>query len=512
MKNPIFRPLLILGLLFIQFAGAETFIKVGQIKGNAFIRREKGIETTAKLGDVLNRGDTIRTESLATVLLTLSDGSVMRVGPESKFQVNEAEPLKWGWVKWIFSLGQGSVRAFVSKSPDPNLMRLKIKTEHAAMGVRGTEFYISTSQTGTRLYTFSGVVRMAATENKLDNINEAVEVAKKEFSEVKERAQKPSSPRPYGLEETKDQSEVFTLDFTPEQLSAGPNITPEEQKELARFNQEQMQEELERLMKEKNQDGPAGSDEKRKSDKNSLESPGQLKGETNKSALRKSNASVKKNYNPTETKNSKSSVGSSSQASTKSTASMSEVSTKPLTTQLSTLEKVQTNIKASTGTSVSSEPTTTPSAAKLETSTSSEVSATVSPSEITPPAISTDPGIDPVHNSGSVTAVSTMMATSTMTTFSFDAPVVNTQTSTSAFTTATTVPKNVTLNYPTSGCTSFQQSYTSPSGQTCVATMACAICTAGLKCSEWQISSLNCYKSSMSSTSTSTAIGKPPKL
>jgi hypothetical protein len=95
-----------------------------------------------KVGEPLYAGDVVNTRSDATVKLMMADKSIIDLGASTLFKVNEWA-LKHSDDRVVaMTLGYGKIRASVNTPVGPK-GRFTIKTKAATMGVRGTEFIVS---------------------------------------------------------------------------------------------------------------------------------------------------------------------------------------------------------------------------------------------------------------------------------------------------------------------------------------------------------------------------------
>lgn len=118
------------------------------IEGDVFIRTGTG---DIRIGStfILRQGDEIRTGRDAHIELELSDGSRIRLGPDSSFK---AEQLTG---EFSFSLAFGRLKAIVKKLA---MRRFSVRTPSVAVAVRGTEFEVLQSSTETVIEVYTGVV------------------------------------------------------------------------------------------------------------------------------------------------------------------------------------------------------------------------------------------------------------------------------------------------------------------------------------------------------------------
>ncbi len=116
-------------------------------------------------GDKLGVGDTIETGTEGTAEMKLSDGSIIKIGPNSRVLIKELGMVEVTKVTTsTFGLLRGKIRAIVN----PFLIkesRFMIETENATVGVRGTDFgMIYNSDLGsTNVISISDCVSVVAT-------------------------------------------------------------------------------------------------------------------------------------------------------------------------------------------------------------------------------------------------------------------------------------------------------------------------------------------------------------
>ena len=128
-------------------AGADTAV-VGGLRGEVFVKSASGM---VRIGPnyIMRQGDEIRTGKHSRVELMLIDGSRIRLGPESVFQVEELQQ------RLGFRLTVGKFRAWVRRSMS---RRFRVRTPSVAVAVRGTEFAVSEAVAGALVEVFRGEV------------------------------------------------------------------------------------------------------------------------------------------------------------------------------------------------------------------------------------------------------------------------------------------------------------------------------------------------------------------
>ena len=122
----------------VAHAGAT----VTYLTGKAEVKSSgKAAWKTVKKGVSLREGHTVRTSKKTRVELKFRDGSIMRVGPESKMTVNAAKFEGKTRSKVSVRLWVGKVWSKVVKAAR-GTSSFEVRTENAVGGVRGTSFAV----------------------------------------------------------------------------------------------------------------------------------------------------------------------------------------------------------------------------------------------------------------------------------------------------------------------------------------------------------------------------------
>lgn len=160
--------LLIFCLFLTSFAYAQKKVAVVKI-----IRGEVNILTMGKtnklkVDDWVEDGAVVKTAEKSFAKLVFIDKSQMNVGPNSEMKIEKFSGDDAG----VIDLVKGKIRSQVTKDylqiKDKDKSKLFIKTPNAVMGIRGTDFMISTNGQNTAAILFEGEVVF----NKLDNRHE----------------------------------------------------------------------------------------------------------------------------------------------------------------------------------------------------------------------------------------------------------------------------------------------------------------------------------------------------
>ncbi len=157
-KLAYFLSLFVLSQLIMA---APDLYKVVYRKGS--VSMERGGENRKVFkGDFLLAGDIVSSKGDGLVILGFGEGyrSRMKVGPMTNLTLEgkKADVDDKNEEKTFFFLKVGNILVnYINKNKDKN--RLKVKTKSASMGIRGTEFFIHTTEDGETLVAVrSGVV------------------------------------------------------------------------------------------------------------------------------------------------------------------------------------------------------------------------------------------------------------------------------------------------------------------------------------------------------------------
>ncbi len=149
--------LLILAMLISlpSYAGKAALVKL--IKGDAVVI-VNGKEIKLKANDWIDGGAVVKTSDKSFVKLVFIDKSQMNVGPLSEIKIEKFHSKDAG----IIDLVKGKIRSQVTKDylqiQGKDRSKLFIKTKNAVMGVRGTDFMITTNGKNTAAILFEGEV------------------------------------------------------------------------------------------------------------------------------------------------------------------------------------------------------------------------------------------------------------------------------------------------------------------------------------------------------------------
>lgn len=192
------RNLSILVVLVFSFNFALANIMTGKfmvVKGKVKIEGAKGIITEAKVGSVIQQGETVITETDSRAKIVMTDRNIINISPNTKLKIEKytnSEKDK----NVQLNLIEGKVRSNVEEKYDNKNSKFQIKTATAVAGVRGTQFVMIYNRiTGvTQVITLRGQVLVQQFNPATGNAQNEVVVNKGEKSEVKEDATKPTDP------------------------------------------------------------------------------------------------------------------------------------------------------------------------------------------------------------------------------------------------------------------------------------------------------------------------------
>lgn len=159
----IIIPLFIL-LLAAPAWGAPAGI-LQQISGEVSLRSgSSGIFVSARQGETVQEGDSIKTGAAGWAKLMLSDGSSMTLANRTELEVST---LKIGRSKreGVFNLAEGKLRASVTKLAGQQT-DYRVKSRTAVAGVKGTDFMILSRGEANVLFGNDGEVQVAGAKKE----------------------------------------------------------------------------------------------------------------------------------------------------------------------------------------------------------------------------------------------------------------------------------------------------------------------------------------------------------
>jgi len=229
------RILIVLLLLTSSLAWAQS--KVAQVK---MLRGEASIKDGAKLtqDQWVSSGVVIVTQEKSFVRLMFIDKSQMNIGPNSEMKIEQFG----GGDAGVIDLVKGKIRSQVSKDylqqKDKDKSKIFIKTPNAVMGIRGTDFMISTNGINTSAVLFEGEVvfeKLAPNAGSGFNtdrleaiVDRGVRIMPGEFSVVEAARPNPTVPSLLNVQqvETLEKNQDFSESTANESAKATKSTVP----------------------------------------------------------------------------------------------------------------------------------------------------------------------------------------------------------------------------------------------------------------------------------------------
>jgi hypothetical protein len=189
-------------MLFSTSVFAQSKIAVVKILRGEVTLLTLGKSKQLNVDDWVENGGVVKTAEKSFVKLIFIDKSQMNIGPNSEMKVESFTGKNSG----IIDLVKGKIRSQVTKDylqmKDKDKSKLFIKTKNAVMGVRGTDFLISSNGQSTSIVLFEGEIAFNKFENrgeisteKLEEIvDRGVRMFPGEFSVVDPARSMPTAP------------------------------------------------------------------------------------------------------------------------------------------------------------------------------------------------------------------------------------------------------------------------------------------------------------------------------
>lgn len=192
-----FLKCLILGMIFLASAGSA--MAAGAVLeaiggAEAVAVKRAGKEILLKKGEALQVGDEVRTDGSTAVDIRFQDKSIVRVGANSIYKLEEDSKVK----NLFHRLVSGIVRVIVPPSANgkDGPVRFRMDTPEGTIGVRGTEFVVIASKDQTTLKGFEGEVMFGPAGADFSKADQFVMVTEKLESSVRKNG-KPSQPKEF---------------------------------------------------------------------------------------------------------------------------------------------------------------------------------------------------------------------------------------------------------------------------------------------------------------------------
>lgn len=169
---------LILGIS-VSISANSSVGKIISLEGRAFIKKENSNFKKLRMTDLIENGDILKTSYKSRIKISFVDNSIIYVAPKSQFKI---ENYKYNKEKKernsVLNLLGGRVKLLVAKLSSKK-RNFKIKTATATVGVRGTEFIVSTEITNeSEILVLSGSVEVI---NPLDETKQSILLGKNDI-------------------------------------------------------------------------------------------------------------------------------------------------------------------------------------------------------------------------------------------------------------------------------------------------------------------------------------------
>jgi hypothetical protein len=137
--------------------------EVSFLEGSATRTPEKGKPAPLAVKGTVEQGDVIETGAAGKLEITLSDKSVVRLGPSSKLTLDEAAFTDTSR-SFKGTLLLGRVWSKVKEKLGSSERTFEIRTERAVAGVRGTIFRVETERKAMLVRVYEGTVAVAGNQ------------------------------------------------------------------------------------------------------------------------------------------------------------------------------------------------------------------------------------------------------------------------------------------------------------------------------------------------------------
>lgn len=231
--------------LFLILLISATPLAFGQTKKVAVVKIVRGDVDVLSLGktlklkvdDWVEDGSVVKTADKSFAKLIFIDKSQMNIGPNSEMKIEKFSGNDSG----VIDLVKGKIRSQVTKDylqMNKDKSKLFIKTPNAVMGIRGTDFMISTNGINTAAILFEGEVvfnkietRGNVSTDKLEQmVDRGVRMHPGEFSVVERSRPEPTVPSLLNIEQRETLEKNDSFDRAPSSSAgeeAKKSVVPE---------------------------------------------------------------------------------------------------------------------------------------------------------------------------------------------------------------------------------------------------------------------------------------------
>ncbi len=191
-------PLIFIALVGSTEAWAAQTIKIEKVAVGTQVKvTRSGSVVRLKEGDFLQSGDELSTDAQTAVDVRLADESLIRVGVNSTYKVEESPK----FLTLIHRLITGVVRIQVPKAEKKNAdIKFRLYTPEGTIGVRGTEFVVIRTADGTELKGLDGEVLFGPAETEFQEADKFVQV-RRGFQSAVKAGGRAAKPEKYNMQE-----------------------------------------------------------------------------------------------------------------------------------------------------------------------------------------------------------------------------------------------------------------------------------------------------------------------
>ena len=147
----------------------------------AWVERQ-GIRSALGIGDDILAGDTIITGDKARVLLSINDGSDIKIGAESQFSFDSAsKPSASSPFTASFRLVSGAFRYTTNKLKEQSKRNIDINVGVISVGIRGTDVWGKSGENDDTVVLIEGDVEITKPFGAAQRLNTPLMLARKNF-------------------------------------------------------------------------------------------------------------------------------------------------------------------------------------------------------------------------------------------------------------------------------------------------------------------------------------------
>jgi hypothetical protein len=132
--------------------------KVTRLQSDARIIRDNTV-LPLQIGSAIQKNDEIRSEDMARIEITFTDGTTLLIGENARIEIDEYiyEPNQ-GFGTALINALQGPFRFITGKIGEMKEKRIEVRSSVGTIGVRGTDFWGGPSQGTYGVFLFEGTI------------------------------------------------------------------------------------------------------------------------------------------------------------------------------------------------------------------------------------------------------------------------------------------------------------------------------------------------------------------